>query len=298
MSASEAAIPGAPARGALTVWVGVQNAFRGNRSLRTGACILGSMVCVGLLGVVALPDPNRQDLTASFAPPGSSGHLLGTDSLGRDVLAWVSSGVLLGLGVALLVVLISTVVGVAVGLCAGYFGGMVDTALMRLVDLELAVPPLLLFIAAAAVLDTGLFTTVMLLSAVAWLTYARVVRNQVLVERERGYIAAARLAGASRTRLLVRHLLPAVSTSALVLSSLQAGYVFLWESGLSFLGFGLRPPSNSLGYLISQGRSTLVEAWWVVVFPGIGVALLVLAANLIGDGLRDAVHQDVDLLKP
>jgi peptide/nickel transport system permease protein len=269
---------------------------RRNRNLWIGTLILAAMVGVGILGLIGLPDPNAQDLTATYLAPGSAEHPLGTDGLGRDVLAWVSAGIWISLFVAVVVVTLSAIVGVAVGLSAGYFGGAVDALLMRLVDLELAVPPLLLFIAASAALTPSMGTLIVLLSVAGWLPYARLIRNVTLVERERGYVAAARLAGATRRRVVFVHLLPAASTTALVLSSLEMGLVLLWEAGLSFLGLGVNPPHNSLGFLINEGRSTLSEAWWVVVSPGVAVALLVLAFNLIGDGLRDAVHRDVDVI--
>jgi len=268
----------------------------GNRNLRFGLALLAAMVAVGVAGLVALPDPNAQELTATYLPPAEGGHLLGTDGLGRDVLAWVSAGIWISLFIAVAVVALSAAIGVTVGLAAGYLGGVVDALLMRLVDLQLAVPPLLLFIAASAALTPSMGTLIVLLSAAGWLPYARLIRNVVLVERERGYVAAARLAGATRRRLLLVHLLPAASTTALVLSSLEMGLVLLWEAGLSFLGLGITPPHNSLGFLINEGRSTLAAAWWVVVFPGAAVALLVLAFNLIGDGLRDTVHRDVDVI--
>lgn len=270
--------------------------FRYNVSLRLGAVLLIALVLFGIIGTFALPDPNVQDLNEAYAPPGSSGHLLGADSLGRDILAWVSHGILAGLAVSASVVLLSAVAGVVIGLAAGYAGGVADGLLMRLVDLQLAIPPLLLFIAASAAVGNEFWTLVLLLAVVGWVPYARIVRSEVLAERERSYVAAARLAGASLPRMLFVHLLPSTATLIFVLSSLQAGIVLLWESGLSFLGLGLQPPTASLGFMISQGRSDLVEAWWIVTFPGIAIVLLVLAFNLLGDGLRDAFHLDVNIL--
>lgn len=279
-----------------TAWQDLFTEARGNHNLVAGGLVLLVMVAIGLAGVVALPDPNQQDLTGIYLSPGTDGHILGTDGLGRDIFAWVSAGVWISLFIALTVVVISAVIGVSIGLCAGYVGGFLDALLMRLVDLQLAVPALLLFIAASVVLRPTMQTLILLLAAVGWVPYARLIRNVVLVERERGYIAAARLAGATRRRILLTHLLPAVSTTVLVLSSLEMGYVLLWESGLSFLGLGVRPPHNSLGFLINEGRSTLADAPSVVVFPGVAVAMLVLAFNLIGDGLRDVVHRDVEVV--
>jgi peptide/nickel transport system permease protein len=270
--------------------------LRAHPTLRLGLLVLLGMITVAAWGTVALPGAGQQDLAQSFLPPLSPGHLLGTDQLGQDVLAWTSAGIWVGLEVSLAVVSISAVIGISVGLCAGYYGGIIDVVVMRLVDVCLSIPPLLVFVAAAALLRPSMLTLILLISAVAWLPYARLVRSVVLVERERGYVLAARLTGASRARVLFGHLLPAVSTPALVLGSLQAGYVLLWEAGLSFLGLGIRPPQHSLGYLIAEGRETLSTAWWVVVFPGAALALLVLAAHLIGDGLRDLVQQDVEII--
>ena len=270
--------------------------LRYNVSLRLGVALLAALILFGVVGTFALPDPNDQNLNDAYAPPGSAEHPLGADALGRDILAWVSHGILTGLAVSASVVVLSALVGVVIGLAAGYTGGLADGLLMRLVDLQLAIPPLLLFIAASAVVGNEFWTLVLLLSAVGWVPYARIVRSEVLAERERSYVAAARLAGAPLPRVLFVHLLPATATLIFVLASLQAGIVLLWESGLSFLGLGLQPPTASLGFMISQGRSELVEAWWIVTFPGIAIVLLVLAFNLLGDGLRDAFHLDVNIL--
>jgi peptide/nickel transport system permease protein len=268
----------------------------GHPTLRLGAIILAAMLALAVWGRIGLPDAGQQNLAASFLPPFTPGHLFGTNQLGQDVLAWTSDGIWVGLEVSAGVVAIAATIGIAAGLCAGYFGGIADGVIMRLVDVCLSIPPLLVFVAAAAVLRPAMLTLILLISSVAWLPYARLVRNVVMVERERGYVQAARLCGATRRRVLAGHLLPAASTPVLVLASLQAGYVLLWEAGLSFLGLGIRPPEHSLGYLIAEGRETLSSAWWVVVFPGAALALLVLAAHLIGDGLRDLVQHDVEII--
>lgn len=268
----------------------------GGDSLQLGVVLLCVLVAGSVMAALALPDPVQQSLSEAYSPPGSAGHLLGTDQLGRDVLAWSAAGVRTGVVVSVAVVLISACIGVVVGLVAGYVGGVVDAVLMRLVELQLAIPPVLLFIAASILVGSGMIPLVLLLSAVTWLPYARVVRTKALVERERGFVAAARLAGTGRFALLARHLFPQVTTAVLVLGSLQAGLVLMWESGLSFLGLGLQLPNVSLGFAIAQGRSELDHAWWIMTFPGIVVVLLVLAFNLVGDGLRDRFHLDVEVL--
>lgn len=212
--------------------------------------------------------------------------------MGRDLLAWIASGIIMALAVSLGAALLACALGTAIGLVAGYVGGLVDAVLMRIVDLSLAVPPLVLFIAASVSIEPSPVNLVLLLSAVAWVPYTRLVRSKVLTDRERGYVAAARLAGVSRTRVLLQDLLPNSSTLLLVLASAQAGAFFLVEAGLSFLGLGIQPPSTSLGYMISQGQTTLAETWWIVFFPGVTLILLVLAMNLIGDGIRDHIQSD------
>lgn len=258
----------------------------GDNSLRLGAGLLGVLFAGSVVASLAGPDPNTQELAASLQPPGTAGHLLGTDPLGRDVLTWMAGGIRTGLLISLAVVAISATVGVMVGTVAGYFGRWLDAALMRLVDLQLAVPPLLLFLAVSASVRPTIAGLVVLLSVVSWVPYTRLVRTRIQAEREKAYVAAARLAGTPHRTIIVRHLLPSTFSTAVVVGSLQAGYVVLWESALSFLGLGVQPPATSLGFLIASGKDQLAQAWWVVLFPGLAIVLLVFAFNLIGDGLR------------
>lgn len=262
----------------------------GLRLLRGGLLLLVGLLVVSVIVTIASPDHNHQDLSVALGGPGTAGHPLGTDQLGRDLLAWIAAGVRTSLLVSVSVVAISATIGVAVGMAAGYLGGWVDALLMRLVDLQLAVPPVVLFIAASAVLTPSLPVVILLLAAVAWVPYTRIVRAQVQAERERGFVAAARLAGTSRGRILRVHILPAVLPVAVVFASMQAGNVLLWEAALSFLGLGVQPPHASLGFMIAQGKSVLGTAWWVTVAPGLAVVLLALAFNSIGDGLREYFH--------
>lgn len=263
-------------------------------TLRAGVLLMGGMLALSVLGSVALPDPNKKDLLAALAPPGTSGHLLGADPVGRDLLAWVAAGIRTSLLVSVGVVALSATVGTLVGMLSGYRGGLADAIIMRIVDMQLAVPPVLFFIAAAAVIRPSVTAVVLLLSAVAWVPYARIVRAHVLSERERAFVAAARLAGSRPLRIMTFHLLPSVATIVAVFASLQAGYVLLWEAALSFLGLGVQPPTESLGFMISQGKDVLATAWWITVVPGIAVVLLALAFNTIGDGLRELFHLDED----
>jgi peptide/nickel transport system permease protein len=264
----------------------------GQKSLFLG-CSLALILIVGSFIITWIrPDPSQQHLEYALSPPGTNGYPFGSDPLGRDVLAWCAAGIQTAGIVSAAVVLISATFGAAVGLVAGYFGGWLDAVLMRIVDLQLAIPPILLFLAASTIVEPSTFNLIVLLSIAGWVPYARVVRTKTQSERERPYIAAARLSGAGHLRILVTNLLPAVASTLLVLGSLSAGYVVLWESGLSFLGLGIRPPRASLGYMISQGRNLLTTSWWIVTLPGIAVVLVVLAFNLIGDGLRDRAGLD------
>ena len=275
-------------------WFGASRGFArsGAASLRAGFILLVALVGLWLFATVALPDPTHRDLANGSVPPLSPGHPLGTDVLGADLLSWCANGVATSLGIGITVAAISGLVGVLVGTLAGYLGGWVDALLMRVVDLNLAVPPLLVFLAAMMVLPRGFTTMVLLLSSVGWVPYARLVRTNVLVDRERGYIAAARLAGSRRLSIIFGHLVPASATPIIVFASLHVGFVMLAEGGLSFLGLGLEPPTVSLGYMISQGRDQLGTTWWIATVPGVFIVLLILAVNLIGDGLRDRFHVD------
>jgi peptide/nickel transport system permease protein len=282
----------------LSLPAAVSRRARGTRrplALRIALVIIGAAVALSVIGAIALPDPNHQSLADSALPPLTAGHPLGTDSLGRDVLAWIASSLRISAIVSVSVVVIAGSVGVFVGLVAGYAGGAFDALLMRLVDVQLAIPPPLLFICAAAVVGRSVLVIIVLLTIPSWVPYARVVRGRVLVERERASVAAARLAGASRLTILWRELLPATRSVVIVLASLQLGWILLWEAALSFVGIGVHPPSTSLGYLIAQGRDQLAQQWWVVVFPGLVLALLVLASNLLGDGLREVFDVDVEV---
>jgi peptide/nickel transport system permease protein len=271
--------------------------FRGaGGELTSGLVIFGGALLLAVIGAVFLPDPNQQDLENAFAPPFTSGHLLGTDSLGRDVLSWIAHSVTTSLRIGAAIVALSAAFGVTVGIVSAYFGGLLDALLMRVVDLQLAIPPLLLFIAASAVVGNSQPTLIVLISVISWVTYARLVRAQVLADKYRASVSAARLAGLGHVRIMVAHLLPATGSVVLVVGSLQLGFVMLWEASLAFVNLGVQPPDASLGFMIAQGRSSLSLGWWVVVFPGLMLALLLLASNLVGDGLRDRLGVDVEVV--
>jgi peptide/nickel transport system permease protein len=262
-------------------------------SIRVGGGILGSLIAFSIIARVVAVDPNETDLSASAIPPfRSADHLFGTDLLGRDVLAWCARAITTSVLVAAAVILCAGLIGVLIGVLAGYRGGWLDSLLMSIVDLQLAVPPLLLLLAAVMVITASMFSMIVLLSSILWVSYARLVRARTLVERERDYIAAARLAGTGRLGILFGHLVPASATPIVVLASLQFGAVILIESALSFLGVGLNPPTISFGFMIASGRAELTSAWWITAIPGLFIVLLIVSANLIGDGLRDRFRLD------
>jgi peptide/nickel transport system permease protein len=214
-------------------------------------------------------------------------HLFGTDDYGRDVFSRVLAGARISIQVAIIVLSLSVVLGSALGLVAGFFGGLVDEAIMRVTDLFLAFPVLILAAAIAATLGANLQTTMLALAAVYWPWYARLVRGQVLTLRERDFVHAARTFGAPPAWTIRKHLLPNVLPLIIVQVSLDIGYVILSTSSLSFLGLGAQPPTAEWGAMLTDARSYLRDAWWYAAFPGLALATTVFAFNLLGDALRD-----------
>lgn len=257
---------------------------------------LGLLVLVVLVAVfaplVAPYDPTAVAVTDRLKPPffmsgGDASHLLGTDALGRDVFTRLVYGARITLGVAASVVVLSGVVGIALGVVAGFYGGWVDSVVGRLTEIQLAFPNLLLAISFIAAVGPGPLNVVIALSMAGWVTFARVTRAELLLLREREFILAARLLGRNDLNLTVRHLLPNVATSAIVVASFAAVTAILTESSLSFLGLGVGPPTPTWGGILSEGRQYLSDGWWVTVTPGLAIVATLLSINLIGDWLRD-----------
>jgi peptide/nickel transport system permease protein len=257
---------------------------------RAGAAFLAFLVLLALAGPSFLPDPFRQfGLVDEATLPPSVEHPFGTDELSRDVLSRVVSGARVSLAVAALAVALSVTLGAGVGLVAGYWGGAVDAVIMRFVDGALAVPRLFLLLLVLAVPErVPLAALVLLIGTTGWFTTSRLVRAEVLRLREETFVRAAEALGASRRRIIFRHLLVNTTGPLLVAATLGVGDVILLEAGLSFLGLGVQPPTPSWGTMIMDARPLIATAPWVGIFPGIAITLTVLAANLVGDALRDA----------
>ena len=257
---------------------------------RVGALILLIVTVTAIVGPWLLPDPLSQpDILVGSMPPGL-GHPFGTDQLNRDILSRVVTGARISLGVALLAVALSMTLGAAVGLVSGYLGGVVDAALMRMVDGALAIPRLFILLLVLAVWErVPVLALILLIGATGWFATSRIVRAEVLRLREETYVQAAEALGARRRRIIFRHLLPNVVGPLLVTATLAVGDVILLEAGLSFLGLGIQPPLPSWGGMILDSKEVLVSAPWAGIFPGLAIVITVLSANLFGDALRDAV---------
>ena len=252
-----------------------------------GACVVGLAVLAAVIGPWLVPyDPSAQELALRLEGP-SRLHWLGLDELGRDILARVMSGARISLFVGLVVVSVSASIGAAMGALAGYYGGIIDEAISRVIDILLAFPGLLLAIALVAVLGPSLTNVVLALSLIGWVGYARVARAQVLQAREFEYVVAARAIGAATPRILIRHVLPAALPALTVQATLGMGGAILSEAALSFLGLGVQPPTASWGAMLNYGRVHVLDAPHLTVFPGLAIAIVVLGLNLLGDSLRD-----------
>jgi peptide/nickel transport system permease protein len=268
---------------------------RRRRAPVVSIAIVVVFVLVALLAPLLSPsDPYEQSLRLRFRPPvweerGSWAHPLGTDRLGRDLLTRIIWGSRVSLAVGALAVLLASSVGAAVGLIAGYYGGRVDAALMRITDATLSFPTILLALILAVTVGPSFTNVVMAIAVILWARYARVIRGQVLTLMTLDFIAQARIAGAGAWRIITRHLLPNTLNTLVVLITLQVGYVIIVEASLSFLGAGIPPPTPAWGSMIAEGRDFVTSAWWVSFFPGLAILLVVLAFNLLGDWLRDTL---------
>jgi peptide/nickel transport system permease protein len=253
-----------------------------------GTVILFFLVLALFPSVFSSHDPNRIDILKILEPP-SRAHPLGTDDLGRDVLARMVHGARISLSVGFVAESIAIVIGLVIGLLAGYYGGRVDSVLMRFVDIMLCFPTFFLILAVIAFIGPSIWNIMFIIGLTGWMGVARLVRAETLSIKERDYVAAARAQGAGTGRIMFRHILPNTLAPILVAATLGVAGAILVESGLSFLGIGVQPPTPSWGNILTAGKDNIEFAWWLSLFPGLAIFLTVLAYNLLGEGIRDAV---------
>ena len=276
-------------------WVVFLRRLARRRTALFGLCVVVAVLVLAVAAPwVTSWDPIEQDIPSRLQAPGSvhaSGrvHLLGTDHLGRDLLARIVFGARPALLVGFAAVAISGLLGLVLGLVCGYFGGRVDDVFMRLADIQLAFPFILLAIAVIGVLGPSLPVIIVVIGVSSWVVYARVVRSEVLSIREREFVQAAHALGVRDVRILLRHVLPNALTPWLVVATLDMARVIVIESALSFLGLGVQPPTPTWGGMLADGRVYISTAWWLATFPGLAILLTVLGINLFGDGLRDTL---------
>jgi peptide/nickel transport system permease protein len=263
--------------------------FLANPLALAGMAIVIALVLTALFAPVIAPgSPYAQDLTQRLLAP-SAEHWFGTDELGRDIYTRVIHGGRVTLTIVVLVAVIVAPAGLAIGTAAGYFGGLVDTVLMRITDVFLAFPRLILALAFVAALGPGIENAVIAIALTAWPPYARVARAETIALRESDFISAVRLQGASSARILVRHIVPLCLSSVIIRVTLDMAGIILTAAGLGFLGLGAQPPIPEWGAMVSSGRAFLLDQWWVATIPGIAIFVVSLGFNLLGDGLRDVL---------
>ena len=266
--------------------------FRGTGAF--AVLIVGFVILAGIFAPLLAPfEPEFGLLRESLLPPGSAAQdssfpfLFGTDRFGRDVLSRVLHGSRVSLAVAAMSVAVAGTIGTTIGIVAGYYGGLVDALLMRLADLVLSMPIILLALVLAVLVGPSFFNVVLILGVVLWAEYARQARAETLAIREREYVLLARVAGIRKAAIMFRHILPNILDTLLVLATLQVARVIIIEASLSFLGVGIPPPAPAWGLMVSEGRGLLKTAWWISLFPGLAITITILGINVIADRLKD-----------
>jgi peptide/nickel transport system permease protein len=279
----------------LSAWYKGWLGFRSNTLAMLGLIVLAILVLAAIFApVLATHDPFAQDLGQRLLAPGEDGHLLGTDSLGRDIYSRILYGARISIYIVVLVAMVAPLVGLIVGTVAGYAGGWLDVVLMRITDIFLAFPRLILALAFVAALGAGIENAVLAISLTAWPPYARIARAETLTIRNSDYIHAIRLQGAGPVRIVTRHIWPLCISSLVIRVTLDMAGIILTAAGLGFLGLGAQPPSPEWGAMISEGRRYILDYWWVATIPGLAIFAMSLAFNLLGDGLRDVLDPKED----
>jgi peptide/nickel transport system permease protein len=276
-------------------WLTAWDEFKKNRLAVLGLYLMAGLTLATLLAPYLTPfQPDAfADIAVTRHLPPSLDHLMGTDRFGRDVFTRVLYGARVSLSIGFISVAIAITLGTVVGAVSGFFGGAVDTVLMRLVDMLISFPRLVLLIAIIALFEPSITLVIVVLGLTLWPSTARIVRSEVLSLREREFVLAAKALGLNTPRIIFRHIVPNVMGPVIVAATLGIGNIILIEAGLSFLGMSVPPPTPSWGNIIDGGRDYLVQAWWVSTFPGLAIVMTVIAFNLIGDGLRDALDPRV-----
>ena len=276
-------------------WADLLHVFLRRRVAVVGAIVFLTIILLGITAPLIAPhDPTNQELMDNLLPPawyedGSTTYLLGTDHLGRDMLSRLLYGARVSLAVAGLGACFALVLGVTIGLLAGFYGGIVETVSMRIVDVFYAFPMILLALSLAAILGPSLRNLIIVMGLTGWMMYARVIRSAVLALKNREFISAAIAVGAPTHRILLRHVLPNIVAPCLVLFTFNFAQFIIMESALSFLGLGVPPPTPTWGRMLYDGRDYMTIAWWMITYPGLCIMLTALSLNLVGDGLRDAL---------
>ncbi len=262
-----------------------------NAQLKAGVVIIALLALVAAAApLIARVDPAAIDAKGLLMPP-SGAHPMGTDSLGRDIFARIVYGARISLTIGIIAVGIATLLGVAFGSLAAISGGAVDALIMRCADIMLCFPTFFLILAVVAVVEPSIINIMVIIGLTSWMGAARLVRGEILSLKEREFVLAARAIGASRWRIIVRHLLPNAAGPVLVNATLGIAGAIMLESGLSFLGLGVQPPTPSWGNILIESKATLGVAWWITVFPGAAIMLTIIGFNLIGEGLRRYFHE-------
>ncbi len=266
-----------------------------NKAAFVGAIILLAVVSTALFASVISPhDPGAQNLAMRLRPPvwaegGSFTNILGTDHLGRDILSRIFFGSRVSLMVGAVAVLISGILGTFLGLMSGYYGHKIDSFIMRMADVQLAFPFILLALAVMAVLGSGLRNVIIVLGITGWVMYGRVVRSEVISIREKEYVEAAKAIGNKDSKIIMKHILPNIVSTIVIIGTLEVAKVIIAESSLTFLGLGVEPSIPTWGSMLADGREYITNAWWVATFPGLAIMFTVLGINLVGDWLRDTL---------
>ena len=267
--------------------------FFGQMSFIIPVTVLSLFLLSAIFAPVLAPySPTKVSLTERLLPPffvdgGSTAHILGTDKLGRDVLSRVIFGTRISLSISLIVVFITSSFGTILGIISGYLGGRIDATLMRVTDVSMAFPAIILALLLAVIIGPSFLTVVLAMSILGWAPYARLIRGEALRLRGADFVDQARIIGSSSLRIMVRHIFPNIINPLIIMITLSVGIIILLEAGLSFIGVGIPPPTPSWGVMVSDGRNLVSFAWWISFFPGLAIGMVVLSCNFLGDWLRD-----------